>query len=600
MATAKSKIQLIVEAKVRDALNKLNETEKEIDDLSKSAAKVNGALSKIGGIIKGVFSAIAIEQLVDYTVEVTNLAGQSEGLRRSLDNLAKKEGVDVVKLMNDMRKATANTVSDLELMKNATQAKFLGLDLKNLPVLFEFAAKRARDTGQSIDFLVQSIVTGIGRKSPLILDNLGIQMRDLDAEVKKIAISTGTWNGEVDQNLRNMHLQAAAVKLAKDQIKESGTQSLTAADNIAQFNAAIDNMKVALGGLLAGPLGDFIKDLTVIIRLLSGDKGAEISRLQNEIESLVQTIDRLERGDFSITERIFGIVDPEFFREQLKKTRVELLKLITPEIQEGLKRTGRAFEEMVKSVSGDAGAGSNINAEIKELGELAIRDSEAFHQLFATVDENAPGFAEALRKGTIELQEQERLALEVGGIIENAFVNLATSLADSATKGSQAWADFFSDLKRQIISFLVSKAVASFLNFIAGAFFPGGGSLFGAGLGILSSIFKGGGGSNITAPGFSPGGGGNLVSPTLRLSPITAPVAAGGFGGGTVVNNTFGSARGSSGSAQPGGKIVVEVQTPAPDFTTVRAYYREVNRNILIPDTDLVNQFNRTEKSEFD
>ena len=63
----------------------------------------------------------------------------------------------------------------------------MGIDIQKLPDLLKFASIRAMETGQSVDYMVSSIVTGLGRKSPLILDNLGLKLKDLDAEVLKLA-----------------------------------------------------------------------------------------------------------------------------------------------------------------------------------------------------------------------------------------------------------------------------------------------------------------------------------------------------------------------------------------------------------------------------
>ena len=47
-------------------------------------------------------------------------------------------------------------------MKMSVMANTLGLPIQNLGNLFEFAAKMAQDTAKSVDYLVDSIVRGIG------------------------------------------------------------------------------------------------------------------------------------------------------------------------------------------------------------------------------------------------------------------------------------------------------------------------------------------------------------------------------------------------------------------------------------------------------
>jgi hypothetical protein len=90
--------------------------------------------------------------------------------------------------LETLRKATRGLVSDLELMKVTVQAGNFGIPIEQMGKLLEFATKRAAETGQSVDYLVNSIVTGIGRKSPLILDNLGISAVRLKEKFGGVAI----------------------------------------------------------------------------------------------------------------------------------------------------------------------------------------------------------------------------------------------------------------------------------------------------------------------------------------------------------------------------------------------------------------------------
>ena len=87
-------------------------------------------------------------------------------------------------LLDNLQAATKGTVSNLELMKSAVRAENFKIPLEQLGTLLEFARRRAKDTGEDVDYLVNSIVTGIGRKSPLILDNLGISATSLKEGLK--------------------------------------------------------------------------------------------------------------------------------------------------------------------------------------------------------------------------------------------------------------------------------------------------------------------------------------------------------------------------------------------------------------------------------
>lgn len=616
-AQTKSKIEIVVEAKVKDALKELGLTEKEIDKLSKTSNKANNTFSGLQKTVKQVFGAIALKQVADFTLEVTKLSGKSDDLRRSLKNLADKEGLNTVQLMKDLRAATSNAVSDINLMKSATQGSFLGVDLKNMPVLFEFASKRARDTGQSIDYLVESIVTGIGRKSPLILDNLGIQMRDLDKEVEKIARSTGNWQGKVDETLRSLYLQQAAVTVAKRAIAESGEQTETTATQLERMNAQWENLKILIGEISAGPLAKVLKVLNSGLESLNEQisKQGQLDKLNAQLARVNSQIEKMENGELSFADKFAKAVglyssrlnnlkkNRDLTLKQIKEIQAELDAINNPSNPAGAGGAGSgdtplAFNKDKSIPKVDAGFRNRneltqffdkLKSEFPDMAEMIATNQLALQSMFETVDENAPGFEEALKRGTAALEEQQRIALEVGAIIESSFQTLAAGLVDSATKGSEAWGDFFDTLKKQITSFLVSEAVKGLLGMFVGAIIPGGSALFGPS--IFSKILGGSSSPSISA-GLAAAPVASIGVPGIATPVLQPRGASGGLGG--VINNIVNNSGGA------GGQVEVVVRTVAPEMATVQAHYRKVNRNILIPDTDMVNQFNRTKKSEFD
>ena len=146
--------------------------------LDQSKQKVSGFaqyMTKLGGIIAGAFSVKAI---VDFTKQAAELSNKVKGVRAAFERLGDPS------LLANLRKATQGTVDDLQLMQRAVQAQNFGIPIKNLATYLEFATKRARETGQSVDYLVDSIITGLGRQSVLILDNLGISAAEIRNKMK--------------------------------------------------------------------------------------------------------------------------------------------------------------------------------------------------------------------------------------------------------------------------------------------------------------------------------------------------------------------------------------------------------------------------------
>lgn len=136
--------------------------------------------SGLGSIAKSLAGAFSVAAAVQFTRQSARMAAELEGVQKAFNRLGNSTA-----LLKELKEATNGTVSEFELMKNAVQAANFGISMRELPKLLEFASKRAASTGENIDYLVQSMVTGLGRKSVPILDNLGISAVALNEEIAK-------------------------------------------------------------------------------------------------------------------------------------------------------------------------------------------------------------------------------------------------------------------------------------------------------------------------------------------------------------------------------------------------------------------------------
>lgn len=216
-----------------------------INQVTQQSQQLSQTLSKIGAAVAAAFAA---DKIISFAKEASELAQVAEGVEIAF----KRIGGD--QIMGQLQKATKGTVSDLELMKAAVQASNFKIPLQDLSKLLEFAHQRAKDTGQSVDYLVQSIVLGIGRKSPLILDNLGIsavalreKFHGLNAEQKTVA-----------------DVAKAVGEIAAEEMAKVGDSVQTASEKFAQQKAIIENWKVDIGKAVNGIVGLFTSLVAVL------------------------------------------------------------------------------------------------------------------------------------------------------------------------------------------------------------------------------------------------------------------------------------------------------------------------------------------------
>ena len=220
----------VLEQRLMDVNSRISELKQNAKSLGELASDdtVNGVL--LGNLLtKGaeLFGEKARE-FKDSIAELINggleMAEQADGVTKAFNGL-NQEG-----LLDNLRKATKGTVNDVQLMTAAVQANDFRIPLEDLGKYLEFAQLKAQQTGQSVDYMTNSIVTGLGRKSPLILDNLGISAAEISEKTKE----TGDF-------------MKAVAEIVDTQLAEAGETYISAADRAAQKTVELENAQKALG-----------------------------------------------------------------------------------------------------------------------------------------------------------------------------------------------------------------------------------------------------------------------------------------------------------------------------------------------------------------
>ena len=163
----------------------------------------------------------SVKELIDGGLKMAETA---DGVTKAFKDM------DQPDLLENLRKATKNTVNDVQLMTAAVQANDFRIPLEDLGKYLQFAQLKAQQTGQSVEYMTDSIVTGLGRKSPLILDNLGISAAEISEKTKE----TGDF-------------MKAVAEIVDTQLAEAGETYISAADRAAQKTVELENAQKALG-----------------------------------------------------------------------------------------------------------------------------------------------------------------------------------------------------------------------------------------------------------------------------------------------------------------------------------------------------------------
>lgn len=228
--TLNPKLYDILEQKLQEVSSRMAELKQNAKSFGELAAsdQANGMLygnmmtkaaELFGSYAQGFKDSV--KELIDGGLEMAETA---DGVTKAFKDM------DQPDLLENLRKATKNTVNDVQLMTAAVQAKDFHIPLEDLGKYLQFAQLKAQQTGQSVDYMTNSIVTGLGRKSPLILDNLGISAAEISEKTKE----TGDF-------------MKAVAEIVDTQLAEAGETYISAADRAAQKTVELQNAQKALG-----------------------------------------------------------------------------------------------------------------------------------------------------------------------------------------------------------------------------------------------------------------------------------------------------------------------------------------------------------------
>ena len=315
--------------------------------------KMSGALQVFAGNMltkaAGAMASLGSE-VADMVHQGVELAKQGEGIRLAFERLGRGD------ILDGLRQATHGTVTDIELMKAAVKFNDFKLPLDELGTMLAFAQKKAKDTGQSVDYMVDSIVTGLGRKSLMILDNLGLSA----SEVKDKMAETGDMTKAVGEIIR-------------EQMSKAGDYVETAADRAAQANVNLQNkmeelgrkfapieeassqlwtsMKIGILDIIGGPLATLLNQLTEAGRLKNQlnnmNGGGMMERFGNNLRNSKDPSTLYSRQLAAINRSINAA---EAKLQQAEKGGMGSIQIYRERVQ-ALKEVKKQYEDLYKTIS---------------------------------------------------------------------------------------------------------------------------------------------------------------------------------------------------------------------------------------------------------
>ena len=447
--------RLLLGLDTKEFRNGIRTADRELQNFSKN-------LQNIGNVIGASFAVSVIQ---DFAFEAVKLGDQLSAATVGFERFG--DAAD----MEALRKATKGMVTDVQLMQQSIQAGNFGIPIQELGTLFAFAQQRAKETGQEVDYLTQSIVTGIGRKSPLILDNLGIsavQLREKLGGVSAEAASIGD-------------VTKAVAEIATEELAKMGSSADDTTTKTKQLATAWENWKAKAGQAISestNQVSDFAIQLQFIVDVVKAVYPGVLYKFffgqekpgtfQSAMDSVTQTIE-VQNRILADTKRVYEVFNPTVVKTV---TTLSTLKERLKELQEQFENTDIStakFKELRKEIEllqtkisslSNPVEGMMPKTETIELASKGLKEvGNSVAGMSIEVKKALPSIND-LNTTYVDLNKQQAIFNELGGTMGRI---LSESFNAALINGESFFKTFINGLKQMVAQILATAAAAAAL-----------------------------------------------------------------------------------------------------------------------------------------
>mgnify|MGYP001682746764 FL=1 len=238
----KNTIEIIISA-TNKAGDALKQARSDIAQVAREHKETLQGMATWGGAALGL--------LTKGVKDLTSSAANTKEAHQAMDRLAKTMNMDWEKILSWLQKASKGTVANYDLILAANKAMSLGVtkNTSDFSTLMEIARVKAKNMWSTTTQAFNDIVTGLGRGSAPILDNLGIIVNATEAN-EEYAKSIGKTAKELTDAEKKQALINKVVADGKKQMQEMGDVALSEAEWSAKLEAQLKNLSDTIGTAL--------------------------------------------------------------------------------------------------------------------------------------------------------------------------------------------------------------------------------------------------------------------------------------------------------------------------------------------------------------
>lgn len=295
---AKAELSSLADAarNAADAVSGIAESSQEVGQAEEGPKKFSASISSVYYAAQLAVSGIqAVASSVEQFIAIGEEAAGGVDIARSFELLASQAGVSADELLANMRRASRGTVSEVELMRSANRALLAGgADIASeLPRLFEIARAAAIATGQDVSRVYETLVTGIVKGSPQLIDNAEIYLSLGDA-LDTYAASLGKSTDELTRQERMQATLNAVLEQGARYTEMVGSEAGQASDAFIAYHTAVQELRQELGERLLPTTTRVAQALADLARTAGGgfaeDYSVELHKALQDTDDFLATV----------------------------------------------------------------------------------------------------------------------------------------------------------------------------------------------------------------------------------------------------------------------------------------------------------------------
>ena len=206
---------------------------------------------------------LGVSQLIRFTQEATKVEDMGRAFS-TLQGGASNASIAIDKL----QKATNGTMTQFNLFQQANNAMILGVTKNSdeMAEMFDVAQRLGQALGRDTASSVESLITGIGRQSRLMLDNIGIIVKS-DEAYEDYAEKLGTTADKLTDAEKKQAFFEATMESARQKVALLGDEELSNSQKLAKMTVAINDATIALGQALMPLVMPLAKAMELLARV---------------------------------------------------------------------------------------------------------------------------------------------------------------------------------------------------------------------------------------------------------------------------------------------------------------------------------------------